>query len=135
MSSIAHKDHKTNPAQVKAVGVRRHRINPLKNNKATLRGSRDITLRFRVHASQKQYWFKALAKLGVEDFSTYARAAVERAITQDLRSLEPQWQEFVKAIQPIAKEKLGVQVSDDPKDRLENMDEVNKVLAKRRLKP
>lgn len=93
------------------------------------RGSKDEVLRFRVHARQKQYWLEAIAKLGVE-FSSYVRQAVDRAIAQDLRSSDPQWQEFIKAVQPVAKQVLGHEVSDNPKDRLENMSEIETALEK-----
>ena len=133
--AIANRPRKT--SSVKAVGARVLRTHSLAGKiggARRLSGAKDDILRFRVHPKQKQYWLKALAKLGVEDFSTYARAAVERAIAQDLRAAEPQWQEFIKAIQPKAKEILGVEVSDDPKDRLENMNEINEVLEKRHSK-
>ena len=95
-----------------------------------VRGNKAELLRFRVDPRQKQYWLKALAQLGVEDFSSYARAAVDRAISQDLRSLDPKWQDFVKAIQPQAKSILGVEVSDNARDRNENLGEINKALEK-----
>ncbi len=97
----------------------------LRNN----RDSKDEVLRFRVDSRQKQYWLEAIAKLNVE-FSSYVRQSIDRSIAQDLRASDPKWQEFMKAIQPVAKQVLGHEVSDNPKDRLENMQEVEAALTK-----
>jgi hypothetical protein len=94
------------------------------------RGSKDEVLRFRVDPRQKQYWLKAMEKLGVEDFSSYARQAIDRAISQDLRSSNPQWQEFIKAIQPMAAKHLGHEVSDNARDRLENQREIDQTVER-----
>lgn len=118
--TLAHKIQK--PLETKFTAIR------------VLRGNKAETLRFRVDPRQKQYWLKALAQLGVEDFSSYARSAVDRAISQDLRSMDPKWQDFVKAIQPKAKEILGTEVSDSAKDRIENMAEINRALEKHNLR-
>jgi len=93
------------------------------------RGTKGEVLRFRVDTRQKQYWLEAIAELGVE-FSSYVRQAVDRAIAQDLRSSDPKWQDFLKAIQPVAKQVLGHEVSDNAKDRLENMTEIEAALKK-----
>jgi|HubBroStandDraft_5_1064220.scaffolds.fasta_scaffold152441_2 hypothetical protein len=95
------------------------------------RGAKDVVLRFRVDPRQKQYWLEAMAKLGVE-FSSYVRQAVDRAIAQDFQSSDPKWQEFMKAIQPQAKEILGYGLRDSAKDRLENLGEIEEALAKSR---
>jgi hypothetical protein len=97
------------------------------------RGAKAEVLRFRVDPRQKQFWLEAMDKLGVE-FSSYVRQAVDRAIGQDLRSQDPKWQEFVKAIQPKAREILGVEIGDDAKDRLENLAEIEEALTRRHKK-
>jgi len=116
--SVAHKSPKTGQVKITSFKVlRKHRE------------SKDEVLRFRIDSRQKQYWLEAIAKLNVE-FSGYVRQAVDRAIAQDLRASEPKWQEFMKAIQPVAKNVLGHEVSDNPKDRLENMREIEAALEK-----
>jgi len=113
-----HTAHKTSRVKVTSFKVlRKHR------------GAKDEVLRFRVHPQQKQYWLEAMEKFGVE-FSSYVRQAVDRAIAQDLQSSDPKWQSFIKAIQPVAKEVLGHEVSDNAKDRLENMKEIEEALEK-----
>ena len=116
--ATAHAAHKTNRVKITSFKVLRKQ-----------RGAKDEVLRFRVDARQKQYWLEAIEKLGVE-FSSYVRQAIDRAITQDLRSSDPQWQDFIKAIQPVAKKVLGHEVSDNTKDRLENMTEIEAALEK-----
>ncbi len=116
--SVAHKTSKTSQVKITSFKVlRKHRE------------SKDEVLRFRIDSRQKQYWLEAIAKLHVE-FSSYVRQAVDRAIAQDLRASDPKWQEFMKAIQPTAKTMLGYEVSDNAKDRLENMEEIEAALAK-----
>jgi hypothetical protein len=116
--TTAHAAHKTSRIKVTSFKVlRKHR------------GAKGEVLRFRVDARQKQYWLEAIAKLGAE-FSSYVRQAVDRAIAQDLRSSDPQWQEFIKAVQPVAKQVLGHEVSDNAKDRLENAAEIEDALKK-----
>ena len=144
MSYTAHKPSTNKATRVKAFKILRHTAVSARPHRAHLQSSdqhkvqfrrlKDDTVRFRVHSDQKKYWLDALSKLGVEDLSTYARAAVERAITQDLRSLDPKWQDFVKAIQPIAEDRLGVKVEDSSKDRNENLKEIYEVLDKHRPK-
>lgn len=95
----------------------------------TTRGNKAETLRFRVDPRQKEYWQKAMAELGIPDFSTYARAAIDRAIQQDLRSSDPKWQEFIKAIQPQANAILGMEVSDKAQDRIESPAETAEIEA------
>jgi DNA-directed RNA polymerase specialized sigma subunit len=116
--SVAHKSPKTGRVKITSFKV-------LRNNRV----SKDEVLRFRVDSRQKQYWLEAIDKLHVE-FSSYVRQAVDRAIAQDLRSSDPKWQEFMKAIQPVAKTMLGHEVSDNAKDRLENLREIEAALAK-----
>ena len=45
--------------------------------------------------------------LGVKDFSSFARGAVQTAIEMGRKAHDPKWQGFIEAIQPIAKKKLG----------------------------
>jgi len=116
--TTAHSTHKASRVKITSFKVlRKHR------------GAKDEVLRFRVDARQKQYWLEAIAKFEVE-FSSYVRQAIDRAIAQDLRSSDPQWQDFIKAIQPVAKKVLGHEVSDNAKDRLENMTEIEAALEK-----
>jgi hypothetical protein len=116
--SVAHKPPKTGRIKITSFKV-------LRKN----RDSKDEVLRFRVDSRQKQYWLEAMHKLHAE-FSSYVRQAVDRAIAQDLRSSDPKWQEFMKAIQPVAKTVLGHEVSDNAQDRLENMREIEAALEK-----
>jgi uncharacterized protein (DUF1778 family) len=66
-----------------------------------------ITLSFRVKPSQEQRWKEAAQNLGVHDFSSFIRGAVESAIFSAQRAQDPQWQKFVEAIQPTAQKVLG----------------------------
>jgi len=106
----------------KGIGeVRNHHQRPVK----------DYTLRFRVDEKRRAYWVEAMKELGVSDFSSYSRAAIDRAIHQDLRSKDPKWQDFIKAIQAKAKEILGHGISDDFRDRVENLTEIDRILARK----
>ncbi len=87
---------------------------------------KEAMLRFRVDPRQRQYWFKAMRELKVEDFSSYAREAIDRAIAQDLQSNDPKWQAFMKAIQPHAQKVLGMGLRDSAKDRVEFVNEIEK---------
>ena len=88
-------------------------------NRAARPVRKEDILRFRVDPRQKKYWLDAMCELGVEDFSSYAREAIDRAIGQDLQSKDPKWQAFMQAIQPQAKEILGVALKDNAKARVE----------------
>ncbi len=68
---------------------------------------KSITLRFRATPSQAKYWEESLKALGVKDFSSFARGAVQAAIEMGQKAHDPKWQDFLEAIQPIAKKKLG----------------------------
>ena len=87
-------------------------------NFGKVRKPKNVTLIFRVGENQKEIWFKALKELQVEDFSTYARAAVERSIYQDFRSKDPGFQNFLNAIQPTAREMLGEDFSEAPVNKI-----------------
>lgn len=100
----------------------------------SVRQPKSDTLRFRVDSMRKKYWAKAMEELKVDDFSSYARQAIDRAIHQDLRALDPKWQKFISAVQPLAKDILNLQISDNPKDRLENLSEIEKILEKKGTK-
>ena len=88
-----------------------------------LREKKDDTLRFRASIRQKEYWVNALKELGVDDFSSYARFAIDRAVSQDLLSKDPKWQEFIREIQPIAKKLLGYEIQDNLSLRTKNLAE------------
>jgi len=45
--------------------------------------------------------------LGVKDFSSFARGAIQEAIEMGFRASDPKWKAFIEAIQPTAKEILG----------------------------
>lgn len=87
---------------------------------------KDSVLRFRVDPRQRSYWYAAIKELKVEDFSSYAREAIDRAIAQDLQANDPKWQAFIKAIQPKAQEILGMGLKDDAKARVEFSNEIEK---------
>ena len=101
--------------------IRKARNRPKRNTKSH-------TLRFRVDPKRKDHWDQAMKELGVPDFSSYCRAAIDRAIHQDLRSRDPKWRAFIKAIQPKAREILGHGISDNFKDRVENLSEIEAIL-------
>jgi|SRR5665213_64919 len=61
----------------------------------------------RVKPSQAKYWKEMGEKLGIKDFSSFVRGAVDSAIHSSLRNEDPKWQEFMEAIQPTAKRILG----------------------------
>jgi hypothetical protein len=92
------------------------------------------TLRFRVDEKRRAYWVEAMKELGVSDFSSYSRAAIDRAIHQDLRSKDPKWQEFIKAIQSKAREILGRGISDSFQDRVENLSAIDGILYRKGTK-
>jgi hypothetical protein len=64
-------------------------------------------IHFRVAASQKAAWLKALEELGVADQSAFFRGAIEAAIAMSFRSADPAWKGFIAAIQVEAKKRLG----------------------------
>lgn len=68
---------------------------------------KSVTLKFRATPSQAKYWEESLRGLGVKDFSSFARGAIQAAIEMGQKANDPKWQEFLEAIQPIAKKKLG----------------------------
>ena len=61
----------------------------------------------RLKPSEVRYWKAMAAKLGIKDFTSFIRGAVNWAIQTSLRSQDPKWQEFVEAVQPAAKRILG----------------------------
>jgi len=66
-----------------------------------------VTISLRVKPSQEKHWKEVAQKLGVQDFSSFIRGAVESAIFSAQRAQDPQWQKFVEAIQPTAQKVLG----------------------------
>lgn len=80
-----------------------------------------VTVRMRVDLRQKKWWMASLKEFGLEkgELSSYCRQAIDRAIAQDFRSLDPKWQKFLKATRPLAKKHLGFYLWDDLKDRME----------------
>jgi uncharacterized protein (DUF1778 family) len=66
-----------------------------------------VTISFRVKPSQEKHWKEAAQKLGIKDFSSFIRGAVESAMFSAQRAQDPQWQKFVEAIQPTAQRVLG----------------------------
>lgn len=60
-----------------------------------------------VKASQAKYWKQMAEKLGIDDFSSFVRGAVDSAIHSSSRNEDSKWQEFIEAIQPTAKKILG----------------------------
>lgn len=92
---------------------------------------KSVTLRFRVDPFRYKGWVEAMEKLRVDDFSSYARQAIGRAIFQDLRTADPKWQSFVEATRPLAISILGYDISDNAEDRTENLTQIEKLLADR----
>lgn len=66
-----------------------------------------VTFRFRATPSQAKYWEDSLKDLGVKDFSSFARGAIQAAVEMGFKAKDPKWQDFIEAIQPVAKKKLG----------------------------
>ena len=66
-----------------------------------------VMIRFKAKSSQAKYWEESLKALGVKDFSSFARGAVQAAIEMGQKAHDPKWQDFLEAIQPMAKKKLG----------------------------
>ena len=95
-----------------------------------LHQKKEESLRFRATTRQLEFWIKALKDIGVKDFSSYARMAIDRAIFQDMRSKDPKWKEFIAAIQDQAKKHLGAEIDDTLNSRLENLSEIYDVLWK-----
>ncbi len=79
-------------------------------------GNKEETVRFRIDPITKQHWGESFERLGVKDFSSYARRAVERAIQQDFRAADPKWQAFLEASKDLAIKYLGYALGDEKKD-------------------
>ena len=76
-----------------------------------------IVIKLRVSPSQLKLWSESLKKLGVIDFSSFARGAIQGAIETSFRAKDPIWKVFVQKIQPVALKVLGYGVFDgDAKD-------------------
>jgi hypothetical protein len=69
--------------------------------------NKDDVVRFRVSASQKAIWEEALGHMGVRDFSSFYRGAIEAAIVMSERADDPTWQKFLKDIQAASKKRFG----------------------------
>lgn len=112
-----------------AVGGAEATVNPAEA--ALSRVPKSVTMRFRVDPLRAQEWNASLTALRVDDFSSYARQAIDRAIYQDLRSKDPKWQKFIEASRPLAVALLGRDLSDRASDRTENLTEIETMLAAR----
>ncbi len=66
-----------------------------------------VTISFRVKPSQEKRWKDAAKDIGIHDFSSFIRGAIESALFASQRARDPQWQRFVEAIQPTAQKVLG----------------------------
>lgn len=64
-------------------------------------------INLKVKPSQETRWKEMAKELGIKDLSTFIRGAVESAIFNSKRAKDPQWQDFIEAIQPIAIKILG----------------------------
>lgn len=66
-----------------------------------------LVVSLQVKLSQAKYWKQMTRKLGIKDFSSFIRGAVDSAFHSSLRNEDPKWHEFIEAIQPTAKRILG----------------------------
>lgn len=96
-----------------------------------VRTSKGEVVRFRIDLMRKKAWVEAMKKLGVKDFSSYARQAIDGAIDRDFRAKDPKWQAFIKAVAPVSKKFLGYQLIDNPSLRNQDLTETEKILFKR----
>jgi hypothetical protein len=85
------------------------KANPFVARKET----KDGIIHFRVAASQKDAWLRAMKGLGVKDQSAFFRGAIEAAIAMSHRAHDPQWLEFIQAIQREARSHLGVGIKQE----------------------
>jgi hypothetical protein len=60
-----------------------------------------------IPAQELKRWKEMASRLGAKDFTAFLRGAVLAAIHKSRQSKDPKWQEFVEAIQPIARRVLG----------------------------
>ena len=88
-------------------------------------------VRFRIDLMRKKAWAEAMEELGVKDFSSYARQAIDGAIERDFRSKNPKWQEFLKAVKDISIKILGYQLIDNASLRNQDLSETEAILFKR----
>ncbi len=91
------------------------------HNFKLVKPNKDNVVVFRVDTLRKKGWAEAMAELGIEDFSSYVRKAVDRSIALDRRSLDPKWQEFLSKVQDIALGVLGYRLIDNPDSRYAKM--------------
>lgn len=101
------------------------------NHQTDERMTKGETVRFRIDMMRKKHWVEAMKELGVKDFSSYARQAVDAAFQRDFRAKDPKWQKFLKAVAPISREILGYELVDRPSDRMENQEAIERILFKR----
>jgi hypothetical protein len=96
-------------AQPQADGVSMVLV-PLQLEKETM----DEMIAFRLPSKWKANIEKRLAALGVPKsrFSEFYRGAIIAGIGNSMRAKSPEWQEFLRVVQPIAKEKLGADLTD-----------------------
>ena len=87
-------------------------------------------IKFRIDLLRKKGWAESMKELGVKDFPSYARHAIDRSIALDLRSKDKKWQKFLSRTQDIAKEVLGYGLADNL-EHLENLTKIEKILFKR----
>ena len=96
-----------------------------------MRDNKGEVVRFRVDLMRKKAWVEAMEALGVKDFSSYARQAIDGAIDLDFRAKDPKLQEFLKAVKVISIKILGYQLIDNPSLRNQNLTETENILFKR----
>ena len=66
-----------------------------------------VTISFRVKPTQEKLWKDSAKELGIKDFSSFIRGAIESALFASRRAQDPHWQKFIEAIQPTAQKVLG----------------------------
>jgi len=96
--------------------------------------NRELTRRFRVTKTQSDHIDESLEKLGVKDFSSFARGAVFNAIEMGFRAKDPQWESFIEAIQATAKRHFSVGIRMDGALELEEMGKEREGLDAQQLK-
>ncbi len=109
--------------------MKTHKIHfRLKNR---IRHNKSEMIRFRVDLMRKKAWVEGMEALGIKDFSSYARQAIDGAIDRDFRAKDPKWQEFLKAVKDISIKILGYQLVDNPSLRNQDLTETENIFFKR----
>jgi len=94
--------------------AKQKRFSPILVPEIPRQEAKDEVISFRLPARLKANIDRQLKGLGVPDSrkADFYRGAIIAAIGNSLRAQDPSWQEFLEAIQPLAKQYLGMELMD-----------------------